>query len=585
MLTVGLSFLLFFLISNNASALDVQFNQSRQFSNTRFSGSIGELILKTNENITNVQITTDMTLNTTFSDNNFNMNTNDTKRINFTLNVPEYYRPYAFNSNFFVTYKNFTVVPYSFYSNETNSTINGVVQVATFNNIVVPFNFTVKEERTINTTSNLSTTVNNGETKSLFLNFVNTGNTPIFVNLTSTRFLTNISTTALLWPSENRDISFYVIAPMNTTPGNYTENITVVFGDERFVPLNVTFEDDVYTLGIVIQRQRTIPVNILIKDPYKPNLSITNKDSIELFQDMQIDVAISDNINVSNFTVIVLDPNGNITSFQDHKRVDYSTKMMGLHEIDLIAFDYSGNRNEIRSNFTVKPRKLITLTDDMLALGKHKIGNYSQYQLLQIYSATPVKISLGNYTITGEDSSGRIFINGNNFDEKIEINDNASASFNKMGYIYLGFSKLAPGRISGTLVIQSTDNTVDFGTKQVDFSIEFVNYELPQVYQGKLLGLYPRICVANDTGEYETSTYICTETYPIDINPDDMQTLVSQKALNEYDAKHGLEIADKTDEIVRMYQVAILLVLGLIFMIGFIIYQLYIWPKAFFLFK
>jgi hypothetical protein len=94
-----------------------------------------------------------------------------------------------------------------------------------------------------------------------------------------------------------------------------------------------------------------------------------------------------------------------------------------------------------------------------------------------------------------------------------------------------------------------------------------------------IFGKFYRHCWANDTGDYDTSTYTCQEVYPIDVETGEMGTFVTQEMLDSYKSGQERELGIVTGTIggqgILIWILLIVLVVGGIL----VYYELYIAPK------
>jgi hypothetical protein len=429
---------------------------------------------------------------------------------------------------------------------------------------VVPFASNINYQVIINETTAFSVNnkfdfnLSNEEDFNLTLSIENLGNHEFDIEVEAEdNDIINLSKVYTLYPGETKEIYYEGVIPSDLTPDQYYFNITYISGNiSNVTELSFDIVDNVYPEGV-----------------------ITAEDEVEIYQSFRIQASeIKDNIEVHDYWIKVWDPDGELTEYEhEEKDVNFETSKFGEHEVTLSVNDTSGNVFIYKRIVNVTKSKIVQLEGEVLDLGKVKAGdNEKKFVVGSLYDDIKIRVFLEN-------------VSDNSLDYYIctevdcfDILEDESFSIEKATYIYVRVYSNNLGKASGYLRFDVPDY-IDLPYKRIKFNIEFISYEVPDPIDMLMFGKYPRTCWANDTEDYDTSTYTCQEVYPIDVETGEMGTFITQEMLELYESGQERELDIVTGTIGG--QSIFIWILIIILIIGGIIayYEIYIAPKVIFL--
>lgn len=533
-------------IPSAAASLDINIQPQYTEVSAGFDDIYAKLNFTTNEDIKNIKIFTDLPLQNSFSSNEFDLN-NSYRAIDFSVSIPEYLSPKTYDAKFYIIYeKNIDVVK----NESTNET----------EKILVPFSTNFGYQLKVNQTTDFNVidyfdfNLSNDEDYNFTLVIENTGNHEYDVEIeTENNDILDIDKTYTLHPGETKEYYFEGVIPLNLTPDEYYFNITYISGNVSKVT-EMTFDviDNVYPEGVV-----------------------TAVDEVEIYQSFRVQAKeIKDNIEVDDFWIKVWDSDGDVTEYEHGEDdISYETKKFGEHEVTLSVNDTSGNVFIYKRIVNVTKSKILQLENEVLNLGKVKVGDKDRMFLVAtLYDNIKIGVTLENVS----DNSLDYYICTDV--DCFDVLEGETFDVEKATYIYVHVYSNSLDKASGYLRFTAPD-WIELPYNRLKFNIEFITYDIPDPIDMEMFGQYERHCWANDTGEYETSTYTCQEVYPIDVETGEMGTYVTQKMLDQYE--HGqereLEVVGGTigGQSLFIWILIIILIIG--GLIAF--YEIYIAPK------
>jgi hypothetical protein len=538
--------MLVILLPNVSASLVTNVNSLYSEVNAGFEGVYSQINFTTNENIKNVKIFTDLPLQNSFSSNNFNIN-NSSYIVNFSIEIPTLLSPNTYNAKFYVIYEKDEEVIINQSANQTEI-------------ITMPYSFNTNYQVIINDTmdynikNSINFTLSNDDEFNFTLEVKNIGNYEFEIKIESDdNEILNLNKKYTIYPGETKELFYEGIIPLNLTPGQYDFNITYVTNSIN----------------------KTTRMYFNVTDNILPECVINAPNEVEIYQPIQASIgSIKDNIKVYDYWMKVWDPDGDFTEY-DHKldNIKYNTKKFGTHEITLSINDTSGNLFVCRKKVNVTKSEILQLESDVLNLGKIKAGdNEKKFQVASLYDNVRINVTLENVSNNALDYY--ICTEVDCFD----VLENEPFTIEKATYIYVKVYSNVIGKASGYLKFTAPD-WINLPNKRVKFNIEFINYDVPDPIYMDIFGKFYRHCWANDTGDYDTSTYTCQEVYPIDVETGEMGTFVTQEMLDSYKSGQERELGIVTGTIggqgILIWILLIVLVVGGIL----VYYELYIAPK------
>lgn len=494
--------MLFLSYSQGAFALSISIHQPYSNISSGSNTTWSRINISTaDEEIKNMKIYTDLPIQSYFSQNDFNINANSYKAVDFNISVPKFLAPSTYNSKFYlIYYKDIGI-----FDNLTNSTIN----------MTVPFFDEISYSVTINKTINFNViqsfnfSLSDGEDYNMTLAIENTGNSQFDLDMESSGSILDIDREYAMYPGEKRSIFFNSTIPMNQTPGKYIANIT--------------YSSD------SMEKKTEITFNIL--DKTYPEGAIVCDNEVEINKEFSVKAKeIKDNIAVSSFWIKVWDPDGDVKQYDNGKsEISQKAEKFGEYEVTLSVNDTSGNIFVAKKKINVTKSKILQIESNPLKLGKVKVDDEKKkFQIATLYDNVKISITLENVS----DNSPSYYICTDI--DCFEVIEGDSFTIEKATYIYLRIVSNSIGEASGYLKFNVPDY-IDLPESRIRFDIGFISYSIPDPIDTIMFDKYERHCWANDTGDYETSEYTCQETYPIDINSNEMGTFVTQTMLDNYE--------------------------------------------------
>lgn len=345
--------------------------------------------------------------------------------------------------------------------------------------------------------------------------------------------------------------------------------------------------DGVYNSTIILSGGTsvvTVPLMIYVHDTTPPIIQDIKISDTYVHHPMSLTAIIQDNIGVTNATVSYAIANGSYTDprimYADQQRMwfNFTPDSLEPYTFNVCAYDKQGN---VACNTTTARFSTLSLVQRSatVKLPSRKFGKTSEEILFNLTEQIPDPITLTLVSFQSDLVASNVSNDTTENSYKINIIDGDgnirpiqkigdSVQVNHPGQIKIQVQATALSQFQG--VIRFTMPAYVNNESDMSISGRFISYDIPSAFEKDWFGK-KFTCGVTDTGDLDTSFYMCSVQFPISTDVQNLAVPVTPEQLalqqqnmtntiQNYDAK--LSFRDKViGTIVSLLVIAILLMI------------------------